>query len=166
MLAAFVRVGIAVHHECGADARENTERPLREGNTRSNGLESAFSVVTDQDIGQVSRMEWVIDVRISVACGSGIKMAAGTFEFTRAIGLLVDVHRMLSGSQDWRVPRELERHLHEPLFAVKFYLDKIRPTRNFSVAPCDIRFSAHDLLAMLKLMHVAIVSPTTMSFQC
>ena len=108
----------------------------------------------------------MIDVRIGVACGSRIKMAAGTFEFSRAIGFFVDVYRMLPRYQDLRVTRELEHHLHDPLFAVEFYLDKIRPTRNFSVAPCDIRFSAHDLLAMLKFMHVAIVSPTTMSFQC
>ena len=51
MLAAFVGIGIAMHHECSADSAQNREWSLRERNARSNGLESAFSVASDQDIG-------------------------------------------------------------------------------------------------------------------
>src|SRR3989344_3393910 len=110
-------------------------------------------------------MIWMIDVRVSIARRSGIKVATRALELSRAVGFFVNVYRVFSRLQHLRVSREFKYHLYYPLLAMQFNFNKIRVARYLSITTRNVSVSAHDLLALCKLVHPSILSPKTVKFQ-
>ena len=152
MLATYVWVGVAMHHQRGANAAQNTEWAFGERDARREALEPPPSVLADADIREIACVEGVIDIRVGVARGPRVEMATRAFEFARTIGFFMDVHSMETWFQNTRVARKFEDDFYEPL-GIKFELDEVRMPCDGAVAARNLRARSHDLLVVFKLMH-------------
>src|SRR3989344_5397427 len=99
-------------------------------------------MLINSDVGQITRVEWMIDVGVAVARRAWIKMSARAFELTMTIRLFVDMHCMEPGLQMLQIPRHLENDSHQPLLA-KLEFNEIGMARDSSLASGERGRRAH-----------------------
>src|SRR3989344_4331864 len=83
VLAAFVRIRIAMDHERSSFARKDAERSLREGHAGRDRLQAALTALIHRDVGQIACVEWMIDIGVAVARGTWIAVSARQIEALR-----------------------------------------------------------------------------------
>ena len=95
-------VFVAVDDDGGAVGVEDRERPVGERDASRHGLERAFSVLADFEVGNVAHVEGVIGVGIGVARRTRIEMSASRREVGLAFADRVQMNTVETGLETAR----------------------------------------------------------------